>query len=173
MGAQHLNTALLSLTDELMAIPNRYVVQATGEKNFEQMSEQLGPVPQERWQLRPYINEMGDALRACDLVLSRAGATSLAEITALGVPSILVPFPFATDDHQTKNARDLETVGAAVLVPDAQLDEPILREALLGLLQDPDRRASMAAAAKEIGRPNATQLLVDLVLAATGRTQEA
>ena len=87
-----------------------------------------------------YLDDMGAAIAAADLVVARAGATSIAEITALGRAAVLVPYPYATDDHQTRNARGVVEAGAAVLVPDAELDSPAYAEAVLGLLRDEDAR---------------------------------
>jgi UDP-N-acetylglucosamine--N-acetylmuramyl-(pentapeptide) pyrophosphoryl-undecaprenol N-acetylglucosamine transferase len=109
-----------------------------------------------------YLNDMGSALMASDLVVARAGATSIAEITALGLPAVLVPFPYATDDHQTKNAAAMVAHGAAELVPDAELDGERLGDILRELLSDPARRASMAAASRVLGRPDAADRVAGL-----------
>jgi UDP-N-acetylglucosamine--N-acetylmuramyl-(pentapeptide) pyrophosphoryl-undecaprenol N-acetylglucosamine transferase len=105
---------------------------------------------------------MASALAAADLVVARAGATSIAEITTVGVPAILVPYPYATDDHQTLNARALEAAGAAVVIRDADLDGDMLTDGLLALLSDPERRARMAAAARKLGRPDAAERVTAL-----------
>jgi UDP-N-acetylglucosamine--N-acetylmuramyl-(pentapeptide) pyrophosphoryl-undecaprenol N-acetylglucosamine transferase len=96
-------------------------------------------------------------------VVSRAGASSIAEIAATAVPSVLVPYPHATADHQTTNARYLVDAGAALLVSDDQLDEPAFPEALLGLVDDPVRRARMRSAAAGLGQDRAASALADRV----------
>jgi len=101
------------------------------------------------------MDDMGAALAAADLVVARAGATSIAEITALGKASVLVPYPYATDDHQTRNARGVVEAGAALLVADSDLDGPHYGDAVVGLLLDRERRAEMASAARALGRPDA------------------
>jgi UDP-N-acetylglucosamine--N-acetylmuramyl-(pentapeptide) pyrophosphoryl-undecaprenol N-acetylglucosamine transferase len=98
------------------------------------------------------------------LVLSRAGATSLAEITALGVPALLVPFPHAAADEQTKNARSLVDVGAAALLSDAELDSPQFPQLLFALLADEPRRAAMAEAARALGNTSAAATIAQLAL---------
>jgi UDP-N-acetylglucosamine--N-acetylmuramyl-(pentapeptide) pyrophosphoryl-undecaprenol N-acetylglucosamine transferase len=113
---------------------------------------------------------MGGALAASDLVVARAGATSIAEITALGVPAVLVPYPFATDDHQTRNAATMVEHGAARLVPDALLEDR-LGDELVALLGDAGLRATMSAASRELGRPMATQNVVELCREAAGQHQ--
>lgn len=90
---------------------------------------------------------MGDAMAAADVVVSRAGATSLAEISARALPALLVPFPFATEDHQTMNAQACVEAGAAYLVADADVEGPEFARKLCELIEDEDVRARMAAAA--------------------------
>ena len=91
------------------------MVHSTGRGQYDEVVEALalGEAESGRWQVLPYIDSMGEALAAADLVLSRAGASSIAEIAALCVPSVLVPYPLATGDHQTANARYLVDAGAA------------------------------------------------------------
>ena len=116
-----------------------------------------------RWRVVPYIDAMGEALAAADLVLSRAGASSIAEIAALAVPALLVPYPFATADHQTVNARYLVDAGAAVLLPDDQIDTPAFLESLRSLIDDGERRTSMRQAAKSLAQDRAAMALADQV----------
>ena len=116
-----------------------------------------------RWRVMPYIDRMGEALAAADLVLSRAGASSVAEIAALAVPSMLVPYPFATADHQTTNARYLVDAGAAVLLPDEKIDTSEFEDDLLGLVDDPARRQAMRDAARGLAQDKAALALADQV----------
>ena len=102
-------------------------------------------------------------LAAADLAVCRAGGTTVAELAVVGVPSVLVPLPIATRDHQTANAGPLVRDGAAVLVPDAELDTDRLLAELHDLL-DGDRLARMAEAARALGRPDAAEAVADLVL---------
>lgn len=112
--------------------------------------------------VQPFINSMGEAYAWADVVLCRAGALTIAELAIAGVPSILVPFPYAVDDHQTSNARYLADNGAALLVQ--QKDLTVSR--LLELLKQLDLRKlqTMAAAAKKLALPHATQKVADLCL---------
>ncbi|MBW3602399.1 MAG: undecaprenyldiphospho-muramoylpentapeptide beta-N-acetylglucosaminyltransferase [Actinobacteria bacterium] len=112
-----------------------------------------------------FIERMDLAYAAADVVVCRAGASSMAELTALGVPSVLVPYPHATGDHQTANARGLTAAGGAVRVPDSELDAARLVAEAEPLLLDADARARMAAAAADFGRPDAAAALAALVLA--------
>jgi len=106
---------------------------------------------------------MQDAMAAADLVVSRAGAATLAELTALGIPSILVPYPHASENHQEYNARALEKAGAAALLPDRDLNGPSLLKKVNQMMMDQEKRAAMAAASKKLGRPDALQDIVEAV----------
>src|SRR4029077_9998166 len=100
--------------------------------------EVLSPLAGEiRYLPVPYIQRIGPAYACADLVVSRCGANALAEITANGRPAILVPYPFAADDHQTRNASALVAGGAAVLLPDAQLTGELLASTMTELLDTP------------------------------------
>jgi UDP-N-acetylglucosamine--N-acetylmuramyl-(pentapeptide) pyrophosphoryl-undecaprenol N-acetylglucosamine transferase len=114
-----------------------------------------------------FIDDMAEAYAAADVVVCRAGATSIAELTVLGIPSVLVPYPHATADHQRENAAALERTGAAVLVEDDELDGDTLVAAVTPLLDDPAVAAAMARSARAFGRPDAAEavarLLLDLV----------
>ncbi|MFI5054581.1 MAG: UDP-N-acetylglucosamine--N-acetylmuramyl-(pentapeptide) pyrophosphoryl-undecaprenol N-acetylglucosamine transferase, partial [Acidimicrobiia bacterium] len=96
------------------------------------------------------------------IFVARSGGMT-AELTVVGVPSVLVPLPGAPGDHQTRNAETLVAAGAAVLIPDAELDDARLAAELQALLDDPDRRQAMEVAARALGRPDATARLADLV----------
>lgn len=111
-----------------------------------------------------FVDAMADAYAAADVVVCRAGATSIAELTALGLPAVLVPYPHATADHQTENARALERAGAASVIADPDLDGETLVEAVLPLLTDAERHARVARASRAFGRPDAATNLANLVL---------
>jgi UDP-N-acetylglucosamine--N-acetylmuramyl-(pentapeptide) pyrophosphoryl-undecaprenol N-acetylglucosamine transferase len=111
-----------------------------------------------------FIDDMADAYAAADVVVCRAGATSIAELTVLGLPAVLVPYPHATGDHQTANARALEQTGGAIVVEDVELDGATLRAAVEPLLTDPARHAEVAAASRAFGRPDAATNVARLVL---------
>lgn len=168
LGAAHINEGVCRLKGELLSREGLVVVHSTGADGYDDTVSALALTPEEgaRWRVMPYISNMGEALAAADLVLSRAGASSIAEIAALDVPSLLVPYPYATADHQTTNARFLVDAGAAVLVPDEKIDEPVFSEELLGLVDDPARRERMREAARGLGQARAAAALADQVEAA-------
>ncbi len=107
-------------------------------------------------ELVEFIDDMADALGWADLLICRAGALTLAEVAAVGVASILVPFPHAIDDHQTRNAEHLVRAGAALLLPESQLSADTLNAAIEPLLAAPERLLRMAEAARRCARPQAT-----------------
>jgi len=107
--------------------------------------------------VEPFITDMAGAYAAADLVISRAGAMSCAEITAVGLPSILVPYPYAADDHQRLNAQVLVAAGAAQMILDRDCNGESLGAAIRELVDDPARRAAMAARATALGRPDAAE----------------
>ena len=111
-----------------------------------------------------FIENMAAAYESADLVICRAGATTVAELAAAGVASILVPFPFAVDDHQTANARFLSDQGAAVLLPQRDLSPRALADLLLGLSRE--RIFEMANKARTLGKPEATRAVADICMAA-------
>ena len=108
-------------------------------------------------QVREYIYDMALVMRAADLVVCRAGASTLSELTALGVPAVLVPSPNVTNDHQTKNARALEEAGAAVLLPEKDASPQALFQVCGGILHDPARQAEMAKNMAALGVPDAAE----------------
>lgn len=165
LGAKHLNEGVAALKDTLLSRPNLHVVHSTGKDGYEEVVGLLNLSGEEarRWHVMPYIDDMGGALAAADLVLSRAGASSIAEIAALSVPSILVPYPFATADHQTTNARYLVDAGAATMLADDAVGTAAFGETLLGLVDDADRREAMRQAARGLGQDKAAASLADQV----------
>lgn len=165
LGARSINAAMGALKERLLAVPGLHVVQSTGKGGYEEAAEALALTDEEasRWHLESYIDNMGDVLAAADLVLSRAGASSIAEIAALGVPSVLVPYPFATADHQTTNARYLTDAGAAVLFADDALGEPAFGDKLLELVCDADERGKLRAAAAGLAQDKVVAKLADAV----------
>lgn len=119
--------------------------------------------------LAPFFPEMPQLIADSHLVIARAGASTVAELAAIGRPAILIPYPAAMDDHQTANAAALAEAGAAVLAPEKGLTAAALTAHVAGVLADPVRAAGMAEAARALGRPDATARLADLVETLEGR----
>jgi len=167
-GARSLNFAAVEAFAESETAAGREfdVLQLAGRRDYEELRERLAAAPhRERYTLLEYEPDLGDVLAAADLVVARSGG-SVFEVTAVGRPSILVPFPHATADHQTANARWLERGGAATVVPDAELTAARLGEEVAALFGDAARLAAMAAAARAMAKPDAARRIADEVLAA-------
>jgi UDP-N-acetylglucosamine--N-acetylmuramyl-(pentapeptide) pyrophosphoryl-undecaprenol N-acetylglucosamine transferase len=164
-GALSINRAALAA----FAGARFHVLHAAGERDLPEL-ESPGP----HYDLRGYIPDFGEALIASDLVVARAGG-SIFEIAAAGRPAVLIPYPYATADHQTANARFMERAGAAVVIPDAELSGPRLAQEVGALLADRKRLAAMANAAAAIAKPDAAREIAAEVLsvAATRRGRRA
>jgi UDP-N-acetylglucosamine--N-acetylmuramyl-(pentapeptide) pyrophosphoryl-undecaprenol N-acetylglucosamine transferase len=106
---------------------------------------------------------MTDVMANVDLLIGRAGATSIAEFTALGLPAILIPSPYVTNDHQTKNAQSLVNAGAVKMITDAELTGENLVEAVDEIMADSEKRENMAKASRQEGIPDAAERLWALV----------
>lgn len=115
-------------------------------------------------EIQPFFRDAPQRLQDCHLVISRAGASSVADITVIGRPSILIPYAAAAGDHQTANARPLADAGAALMLSESTLDPVAVARDMQTILSEPDRAAGMAAAAVALGRPDATMRLYETVM---------
>jgi len=158
LGARTINEAAVAA---FAAAPFR-VLHAAGTRDHAALASR---VDGEHYDLRPYIDDFGEALAACELCVARAGG-SIFEIAAAGKPAILVPYPHASADHQTSNARWMQQAGAALVVPDSELTPARLGSEVGALLGDRSRLGAMASAAAALARPDAAQAVADEVLAA-------
>ena len=166
LGARRLNHAAL---DAFGTAAPGAVLHASGQRDYPELRERLdafGSPP--HYRLYPYVLPFADVLAAADLVVARAGG-SVMEVAAAGLPAILVPYPHASADHQTLNARHIERAGAAVVVPDDELDGPRLAREVGALLAAPQRMAAMANAARAVAKPDAAQRIADELLALARR----
>ncbi|QYK40675.1 MAG: UDP-N-acetylglucosamine--N-acetylmuramyl-(pentapeptide) pyrophosphoryl-undecaprenol N-acetylglucosamine transferase [Paracoccaceae bacterium] len=121
-----------------------------------------------RAEVEPFFPDIPRRLSEAQLVVSRSGASSIADITAIGRPAILIPYAAAAADHQTANARGMVEGEAAILIPESALDAPTLASHMAAILENPGAAARMAANALSLGRPDATDALVELVLTLSG-----
>lgn len=141
------------------------VLYASGERYFQEFEEKVNNA-QERLtniSVQPYIDKMAEVLANAELIVGRAGATSIAEFTALGLPAILVPSPYVTNDHQTKNARSLVNAGAVEMIPDAELTGERLVAMIDAILMNEEKRQQMASNSKAEGISDASDRLYQLV----------
>jgi UDP-N-acetylglucosamine--N-acetylmuramyl-(pentapeptide) pyrophosphoryl-undecaprenol N-acetylglucosamine transferase len=142
------------------------VVHIAGARDFPELEPRLAvAVNAEGYTLLAYEPNLGDALAAADLVLARSGG-SIFEVVAVGRPAILVPFPFATGDHQSANAEWMRAAGAASVITDAELSAERLQAEVAGALEDPARLQAMASAARALAKPEAARQIADEVLEA-------
>ena len=162
-GARPINEAVVQSLGEFAAKPYQ-VLYVTGEVHFEDVQKEAeligSPV---NVIIKPFIHNMPEVLAGMDLVVSRAGATTLAELTSLGIPSILIPSPYVTNNHQEKNAASLSTRGAAELLKESELSSQKLVEKIDGILLDKDKLDSMGREAKKLGVPDSASRLFKLM----------
>jgi UDP-N-acetylglucosamine--N-acetylmuramyl-(pentapeptide) pyrophosphoryl-undecaprenol N-acetylglucosamine transferase len=170
-GAHAINVAMVEAAPQLAAgRPPVRLTHQTGERDMEMVRtayRQAGV----QGDVEPFLYDMGRQLGDADLIVCRAGATTLAEITAAGKAAILIPLPTATDDHQRKNAEALVAAGAAELLRQCEATGPVLAERVLALAADPARRQRIAAAARALARPDAAREIVGRALALVARNQ--
>ena len=149
-GARSINETVAALVTRRALAPDWQVLHASGERDYEYMqAEERTPFGENRIVLVPYLRDMADAYALADLVIARAGASTLGELAALGLPSILVPYPFASDDHQAANARAFEACGAAVVIADRDLNPDSLWWSLRETMR-PESLASMRERARSL-----------------------
>lgn len=162
-GARPLNEAMRAWVTQGLP-PGVALIWATGTRQAEAY---LGcEAPQVR--VRPYLAPIAEAYAAADLAVTRAGAMTIAELCAWGIPSVLVPLPTAAQDHQTHNARAIAQAGAAIHLPQDELTPARLAALVEALRQAPPRLAAMAAAARQRGRPGAAEAIARDILATVG-----
>ncbi len=161
LGAQALNEALPKALAMLSEQERPNVLHQTGKKHFEavrQLYAQAGVSAD----IRAFLDDMAQQYANADVVICRAGALTIAELAAAGVASVLIPFPFAVDDHQTYNARFLSEQGAAVLLPQKELSAEKLAQLLRELSRD--KLLAMAQAARKLAKPEATQAVATICM---------
>ena len=163
-GAHAINRVVIEALDGMAPLKERIrFIHQTGEKDRETVAQAY----RERGfaaEVAPFITEMAAAYRAADLLICRAGATSIAEITAGGKAALLIPFPFAVNDHQTKNAELLARAGAALTIPERELSGPGLAAVIERLFHHPEEIERMEAASAAMGNIRAAAAIVDACL---------
>jgi UDP-N-acetylglucosamine--N-acetylmuramyl-(pentapeptide) pyrophosphoryl-undecaprenol N-acetylglucosamine transferase len=164
-GARSINLAAIEAFAERGA-REFHVIHLAGRRDHDELELRLAGAPhRDRYTLLAYEPDLGDVLAACDLALARSGG-SVFEVTAAGRPAILVPYPYATADHQSANAAWMVDAGAAELIEDAAVSSELLADRAGALLADDARLAAMSAASAALARPDAAQRVAQEVLAA-------
>ncbi len=160
-GAHAINVAMVEAAAQLAAGGSHLrLVHQTGERDVEMVRAAYRQAGLQA-EVEPFLYDMGRQLGTADVIVCRAGATTLAEITAAGKAAILIPLPTATDDHQRKNAEALAAAGAAEVLLQQDVNGPVLAGRLLALAGDRERRRRIAAAARSLARPDAAKVIVD------------
>jgi len=169
-GSERVNEAVFGALPRLLK--SAYVLHVTGETHFDKASAREHTLPDDlraRYLPRAYLrDEMGAVLAAADLVIGRAGSSSIAEPLAFGVPLVLIPFGAAMEGHQEANARAAAEAGAAIVIREGELDADRLTAQVTGLLNDGARLARMAQAARNAGRRDAAKDIARELLAMGG-----
>jgi UDP-N-acetylglucosamine--N-acetylmuramyl-(pentapeptide) pyrophosphoryl-undecaprenol N-acetylglucosamine transferase len=163
-GAHAINMAMVEAAPELAAHPGGMAItHQTGERDLELVRDGYRRAGIEA-RVEPFLFAMDREIESADLVVSRAGATTLAELTVAGRAAVLVPLPTAADDHQRKNADVLGQAGAAEVVEQKDLSGAALAARIVRLLDNPARREAIAAAARKLGKPDAVKVIADRAL---------
>lgn len=166
LGALRINRAAVAAVQRWAGRGDLHVRHVIGSRDWDEITASGSPLPPGaplRYDAVEYDDDMPTSLAAADLVVCRSGASTSFELLAAGLPSVLVPSPFVTADHQTANARHLEAAGAAVVVPDRELDGGRLTATVDGLLADPRQLEAMGAAARAASAPRAADDIAALV----------
>ncbi|MEI5994863.1 undecaprenyldiphospho-muramoylpentapeptide beta-N-acetylglucosaminyltransferase [Candidatus Enterococcus mansonii] len=163
-GALKINQAFIEALP-LFEQKEYQVLYASGDRYYKELQEKLNLIEKKltNISIQPYIDKMAEVLASADLMVGRAGATSIAEFTALGLPAILIPSPYVTNDHQTKNAQSLVKSGAVEMITDQELTGHSLVKAIDEILLDEKRHQQMADASKHEGIPDASDRLYKVV----------
>lgn len=163
-GATSINQLMLDIYDDLIKIDNLTIIHITGYDDFNKIKTKIESYEDinEKLIISPFINDIEYPLASADLIISRAGAVTLAEITALGLPSILIPYPHATNNHQYKNAKILEKSGAALIYQDDNLDSKVILGQLKNLINNNNKLSEMSKISKSIGKPTALDKIYNI-----------
>jgi len=161
-GAKRLNEAVCGCYAQLLSAGLR-IIHLTGEAHYNNCLNAAAGLKQENLYILPYLEEMQYALALADLAVARAGASFLAEAAITGLPTILIPYPYAANDHQTLNAKSFVEKKAARMLSDAQLSADSLVIQIIELLDNVEERQMMSEAALSLAKPNAIESLIDAV----------
>ena len=168
-GARSIDRAMVGVLKAVQDHPEVQFLLVTGKGEYEDVMRRLKEAEVDlaaspHIRVEPYLYDMPEAMAMADLAVFRAGATGLAELMARGVPAILVPYPYAAENHQEYNARALERAGAARVILDRDLTDKTLSALLGELLSESGKLQRMAEASRALGRPEAADEIADLVL---------
>ena len=167
-GSKIINETMVQLLPDLMVIDQLQILWGTGPRWLDSIAASVKPF-KDRVHVLPYIDAMNLAYRACDFVVCRSGATTVAEITRIGLPAIFIPFHAAAGGHQEENARALKESGAARMILEAELKTDVLKETIIDMANHPEKREAMCILAKKYGRPEAARIICDYLTERVGQ----
>ncbi len=171
-GAHALNQVMLESIVALRArVPDLHVIHQTGEHDYNDARAAYLRA-EATAEVSPFIDEMPQTFARADLLLCRSGASTVAEVAAAGKPAVFVPFPYATDDHQRRNAEALVKVGAAHMIPEAELTSTLLVDTIARLFDDRQRLARMGLAARALARPDSAGEIAAMAARLAGHPRE-
>ena len=158
-GAKTLNDAGIELIKNFRERDDIEIILQTGAKNYDKVLENIGEIPQNAT-VAPYFDDMSVPMSKCDLIVARAGSLSISEICAVGLPSILVPYPFSASDHQRLNAKKMEGLGASIYLEDSHCNGAALIKLVNDLLFDKEKLEQLKNAANTQSKPDAAKNIV-------------
>lgn len=161
-GARAINRSMAAALPELAKVPGLRIIHQTGERDFEETRAAYAKAGVEA-KASAFIQDMAAAFGEAALIVCRSGASTVAEVAAAGKPAIFIPFPFAADDHQTKNAEALAASGAAIVLPEKGLTPQLLAAKIAELMTDPARLRKMSANAREQAHRGAVEAIAEMV----------
>ncbi len=167
-GAKSMNAAVLEIALKLIRDFDVQVIHQVGNKNFEDYIFEVKKkypilLEMKHYIIRPYFDDMNYPLNAADLVISRAGSLTISEINLIGLPMILIPYPFASGDHQTSNAKEIENYGAGVMLEDSRCKPEKLLKLIVKILFDKEKLEEMAEKSSELAKANATEFVAEMI----------
>lgn len=162
-GARGVNRAVGTALDEFEKMGIQ-VLHIAGPTDYEEVRDVYAKVPMLKQHVAAFCHRMDLAYRVADLAIARSGASSMSELAYFGVPSLLVPYPFAAEDHQTRNAEIFDEAGAAMLIPESGLNADTLTAAVRSVFNDARKAAEMKKAAQKLAVKNSAEKIADLVV---------
>ena len=167
LGAKSVNEEIVALKDKFLSLGEHfYIVQIAGKRDYDWVRRSLALSDEEskKWKVIDYCDSMPGVLAATSVIVSRSGASSLAEISSLKIPSLLVPYPYATADHQRLNAKEYVEAGAAYEIEDDELSSIAFEELLFDLINNEETREKMSSAASKFSSANAALTLCNSIV---------
>lgn len=166
-GARNINNAVADIIPDLVS-QDIQLLFITGENQYEDVIKRLKNNKTDYTKYKgvkilPYVYNMQDALGACDMIISRAGATIISEITALGIPAILIPSPFVANNHQEYNALALEQNGAAIIIKESQLKDGVFKEQILSVVNSKDTLVKMSQNSRKLAVLDASEKIYNII----------